>query len=76
MGSTSDLKIVEAAGVSFSPDRSGAHVDKERGDIENLSNDYVVDRALEKRLLWKFDIHILPMLAMMYLFKYVSFMRS
>jgi hypothetical protein len=27
------------------------------------------DRELEKRLLRKFDIHILPALAMMYLFK-------
>jgi hypothetical protein len=32
-------------------------------------NNYVVDVKLERRLLWKFDFHILPMLAIMYLFK-------
>jgi hypothetical protein len=43
-------------------------------DIENGSGDmeystFVVDKAVERKLLWKFDIHILPMLAIMYLFK-------
>jgi hypothetical protein len=39
------------------------------GDLEN---NYAsgVDRELEKKLLRKFDIHILPALAVMYLFKY------
>src|ERR1700710_963848 len=31
-----------------------------------------VDRALEKKLLWKLDTRILPSLALMYLFKSVS----
>lgn len=39
---------------------------QETGDVAGY---YVVDRALEKRLLWKFDIYILPMLSIMYLFK-------
>jgi hypothetical protein len=39
-------------------------------DVEQGTNDvYVVDKKLERRLLWKFDIHILPMLTIMYLFK-------
>ena len=43
-------------------------------DVENGSGDvdfstFVVDKAVERRLLWKFDVHILPMLAIMYLFK-------
>jgi hypothetical protein len=43
-------------------------------DIENVSGDieystFVVDKAIERELLWKFDLHILPMLALMYLFK-------
>jgi hypothetical protein len=43
-------------------------------DIENGSGDvdystFVVDKAIERKLLWKFDLHILPMLAIMYLFK-------
>lgn len=29
---------------------------------------YVIDAAAERRLLWKFDLRILPLLAMMYLF--------
>lgn len=28
----------------------------------------VISRKAERRLLWKFDLHILPLLAMMYLF--------
>lgn len=48
----------------------GSDSDVERGnDIVVVSSDYVVDRALEKKMLWKFDVHILPMLAIMYLFK-------
>lgn len=45
-------------------------------DIENDSGDvdystFVVDKTIERKLLWKFDLHILPMLAIMYLFKSV-----
>ena len=43
-------------------------------DVENKSGDveystFIVDKVVERKLLWKFDIHILPMLAIMYLFK-------
>jgi hypothetical protein len=37
---------------------------------------YIVDKDLEKTLLRKFDLHILPLLAVMYLFKYVTKLRS
>ena len=30
-----------------------------------------IDPKVERRLLWKFDFYLLPMLAMMYLFRYV-----
>ena len=30
---------------------------------------YAVDPMVERRLLWKFDCHLLPTLAVMYLFK-------
>jgi hypothetical protein len=48
----------------------GSESDIERvpGDVEDGTT-FVVDRKLEKKLLWKFDLHILPMLAIMYLFK-------
>jgi len=42
-------------------------------DVEQgTANVYVVEKQLERKLLWKFDIHILPMLAIMYLFKSAS----
>lgn len=31
--------------------------------------DYILDPSLERRLLQKIDIHVLPLLAIMYLFK-------
>lgn len=33
---------------------------------------YVVDKQMEQRLLRKFDFFILPLVALMYLFKYVT----
>lgn len=33
---------------------------------------YVIDKAMEKKMLRKFDIIILPTVALMYLFKYVA----
>lgn len=35
----------------------------------------VVDRALEKRLVWKLDTRVLPILTIMYLFKCVSVLK-
>lgn len=48
----------------------GSESDVERGTglVQDVSG-YVVDKQLEKKMLWKFDMHILPMLAIMYLFK-------
>lgn len=43
------------------------------GEVEGV---YVVDRAMEKKMLMKFDLHILPMLSIMYLFKYVPSLPS
>lgn len=40
------------------------------GEVEDLTSN--IDPAMERRMLWKFDLHVLPLLAMMYLFKYVS----
>jgi hypothetical protein len=37
----------------------------------DTSEGYVIDKAMEKRMLRKFDIIILPTVALMYLFKYV-----
>jgi hypothetical protein len=34
------------------------------------SHQYVVDKDLERIVLRKFDLHVLPLLALMYLFKY------
>lgn len=48
---------------------SDSDVERGTGITQEIGESYVVDKALEKRLLWKFDIHILPMLAIMYLFK-------
>jgi hypothetical protein len=39
-------------------------VERDSGDVE-----VVHDKKLERRLLWKFDIYLLPALAVMYLFK-------
>ena len=50
-------------------------IDHEIGDSESvrriatLPDGFVVDKKLERKMLFKFDIYILPMLAMMYLFK-------
>jgi hypothetical protein len=39
-------------------------------DAGETSDGYVVDKAIEKRVLRKFDFVILPTVAVMYLFKY------
>lgn len=56
-----------AYGVDSKDPVSDADVENGSGDI-NYST-FVVDKAIERKLLWKFDLHILPMLAIMYLFK-------
>ncbi|KAL1584495.1 hypothetical protein WHR41_06353 [Cladosporium halotolerans] len=49
--------------TSITSDSNGNTV-IEHGDGET----YTIDRAAERRLVWKFDLHILPLLAVMYLF--------
>ena len=39
-------------------------------DVEDRFAGYVVDREMEKKMLRKFDLIILPTLALMYLMKY------
>jgi hypothetical protein len=46
-----------------------AQTDIEKGSGEVDYSAFVVDKTVERNLLWKFDLHILPMLAIMYLFK-------
>lgn len=49
--------------VSISRDNSGNTViTREDGDV------FVIDQKAERKLVWKFDLHILPLLALMYLF--------
>jgi len=40
--------------------------------VERIQIQGGVDRTVEKRLLWKLDIHILPLLAVMYLFNSID----
>ena len=44
---------------------SETDVERESGSVEDFSS-FVFDKKLERKLLWKFDIYILPMLAIMY----------
>ncbi|CZR66961.1 related to putative tartrate transporter [Phialocephala subalpina] len=64
-GTQYPIDTKEAAGSDFDVERGP-------GTAQELGENYVVDRALEKRLLWKFDLHILPMLAIMYLFNSID----
>lgn len=50
---------------------SDSDVEKGIGEVE-VTSTYVVDKQLEKKLLRKFDIHILPLLAIMYLFNSID----
>lgn len=64
------VKPLETAGPDKPKDISGSESDVEKGTGEVvITTEYVVDPVLEKKLLWKFDRHILPLLAIMYLFK-------
>ncbi len=38
------------------------------GDARTMSASVAIDPAAERRLVWKFDLRILPTLAVMYLF--------
>ncbi|KAH7161593.1 putative MFS transporter [Dactylonectria macrodidyma] len=40
----------------------------EKGELTNISASQSIDPVLERRTVWKFDLRILPLLAVMYLF--------
>lgn len=58
MGGEKDIKILEDGVMGLSPE----------GDIRRVSASIAIDPAAERRLVWKFDLRILPTLAIMYLF--------
>lgn len=53
------------------PERAQSITTDDRGDTIITSEHgetFIIDKAAERRLLWKFDLRILPLLTMMYLF--------
>lgn len=60
---------VQSENYAFDSKGPISKTDIENGSGEVNHSTFVVDRAVEKKLLWKFDLYILPMLAVMYLFK-------
>jgi hypothetical protein len=62
-------KTMEKAYPIDSKEGPASESDVEKGTVEVEVTTYVVDKALERKILWKFDLHILPLLAVMYLFK-------
>lgn len=58
VGGEKDIKILEDGVMGLSQD----------GDIRRVSASIAIDPAAERRLVWKFDLRILPTLAVMYLF--------
>lgn len=68
MASTFEGKTMDYPVESKDTAVSDSDVEKGIGEVE-VTSTYVVDKQLEKKLLRKFDIHILPLLAIMYLFK-------
>ncbi|KAH7151667.1 putative MFS transporter [Dactylonectria estremocensis] len=40
----------------------------EKGEVTNISASQSIDPVMERRIVWKFDLRILPLLAVMYLF--------
>jgi len=51
-----------------SPVKSASSDAKQSVDIQVDGETYTIDAAAERRLVWKFDLRILPILAVMYLF--------
>jgi hypothetical protein len=43
-------------------------VDVEVADMTDVQDSMTIDPAAERRIVWKLDIHILPILALMYMF--------
>ena len=58
---------------NLSPSPSKGHVD-EASSVEagDSFEGYIIDKAMEKKMLQKFDCVILPTVALMYLFKCVQ----
>jgi hypothetical protein len=63
--------VVKAQDFSYESKNpiSDTNIENGSGDVDYST--FVVDKTVERKLLWKFDLHILPMLAIMYLFKLV-----
>lgn len=51
-------------------------VDQETGSSRRISASFAIDPAAERKLVWKFDTRILPLLAMMYLVCYIAKLLS
>ena len=67
-----DSPSLEAGDDKVVADGKGAEVEHSVSHSMGEIEPYIVDKELEKKVLRKFDIYILPSLAIMYLFKYVS----
>lgn len=71
--SDKDVKkpAVATTGSDFSdakPTQDGMAIeDPETGEIRRVSASFIIDNEAERRLVWKFDLRILPTLAFMYL---------
>ena len=50
-------------------EKSGQDIVESKSQLAGAIEDYAVDKKVEKRVLLKFDLIILPTLAFMYLFK-------
>jgi len=64
MATDDKLSHMEAA----SPTKSASSDAKQSINVQVDGETYSIDASAEKRLVWKFDLHILPLLAVMYLF--------
>lgn len=58
MSGDKDIKLMEDGVIATTPE----------GDSRRVSASIAIDPAAERRLVWKFDLRILPTLAVMYLF--------
>lgn len=62
---------------NLSPSPSKSHVDEASSvGVGDTFEGYVIDKAMEKKMLRKFDFVILPTVALMYLFKCVRNISS
>lgn len=71
MADTSKMSSVEDARPSNDHKRTKSISTDAKGDTVIVTEDgesYTIDRNAERALLWKFDLRILPLLTMMYLF--------